>query len=754
MPQNKTSSTGFWRSRKALAPVTPWAILALLIATGCGQNQDLANKNSLRQTRSGQVPLTADAQARTSRSRMAADTTAGDTLPPESPSMEPGDACQGEYCSTNPPADDDLPTLSRELRFPAQREADGMVRHQLGSQEVAQDITLKATEVYHSLSQVQRGRASAVDEHIQGVGQNDITETFYSEADRPLDVLVVIDNGCSMAREAKNMGDKLAPLLEGIEATDWQIGVVTTDPSQTCLRALVKKGDLDPAAAFATAVAVGSNGSSNPRALLQAVRSLQGECLQQPWIRPTSNVELLFISDKDNCVNGKYCSGKDYAEPAYLQNYLSTIRTVGKNAHVNGVFMPPNVKHSDCKSGEKAGNIFAQLVQETGGAYGSICSEDYTPALAAIAKSVTTALRKDFTLARYPAAATVRVYVDGTELSKGFTVSGRIVTLDQPLDPKAKLEILYRDRVATLATRFKLRYPPVADTVVVTVDGKDAAPGSYTLDAAGPAIEFKAAPAANSRIAIGYELDMPLEYRFELGTPILAGSLEVTIDGTLTMDYKVDEATGMVDFAQAPQEGAVIVFTWKAAGAPLLRYPIVLPADQVAAFTATDKATGTPVRVTYKTGAIDLDPTEFVAGRILVIKYQDATMKPTMLTLPQEPIAGSIVATAGAVSCSMEPELIVSGRDLDFSGCGFAADAKDLVVSYRYWIAVEEFVFDVPNFPAPNDFQEWTVWVDDVETTDYTREGKSFRLKQPLVGVQYVRIRLVQRAPDPALPAM
>ena len=67
MQQNKTSSTGFWRSRKALAPVTPWAILALLIATGCGQNQDLANKNSLRQTRSGQVPLTADAQARTSR---------------------------------------------------------------------------------------------------------------------------------------------------------------------------------------------------------------------------------------------------------------------------------------------------------------------------------------------------------------------------------------------------------------------------------------------------------------------------------------------------------------------------------------------------------------------------------------------------------------------------------------------------------------------------------------------------------------
>lgn len=726
-------------------------LLVLGLVTACGPNGEWGTGTASRQMRQAQSPLTADAKPVVSKINQLAESTADDMIPPDSPTTDPGDSCQGEDCSKLP-ADDDLPTITRELTFDARREADGMVRHQLGSKEIIQEITLKASEVNHSLSVVQRGHASAVDEHIQGVGQENLVETFNSEADRPLDVLIVIDNGCSMARESKNMAEKLAPLLDGIKETDWQIGVVTTDPSQTCLRALIKKDDADPAAAFADAVNVGSQGSSNPRALLQAVRSLRGECLQQPWIRSSSNVELLFISDKDNCVNGKYCGNKDYAKAEFLQDYLASIRTVGKNAHVNGVFMPPDVKQCDCKSAEKPGNIFAQLVETTGGEFGSICNQDYAPALAAIANSVTASMRTSFTLARMPVAATVRVYVDGVELMKGFTVAGRIVTLDKPLDVKSKLEIVYRDRVTTLAKRFKLRYVPIADTVIVTVDGKDADPASYSLDLAGPAIEFKEAPAAKSRIAIGYELDMPLDDRFELGMPVLAGSLAVTIDGTATTDYTVDEATGVVTFAQAPKEDAVLVFVWKATGAPILRYPVIIPADQVALFTVTDKDTGMSVAASYQTGAIDVDPTAFVAGRVLLIKYQDMMMSPMTLTLPQEPIAGSVVATAGGVSCSMEPELVIKGRDLDFSGCGFTADATELAVTYRYWIPVEEFVFDVPNFPAPNDYQKWTVWVDDVVTMDYTRDGKTFRINQPLTTARSIRIRLEQRAPDPALP--
>lgn len=740
--------------------ITQLAVLG--IALGCGRTLETANsaqkagsdrtKNRLaNDARAAVAPnLLGKALDRKKAQRFAGEeTTEGDDQPATMPNPEP---CEGEDCAPTSGEEDDFPTISRELTFNAWREAQGMLRHPLNTDDMMHEITLRANEVDHSLSFVQAGQRSAVDEFIQGVGLEDIVENFAAETDRPLDILLVLDNGCSMNREAKNMADKLAPLLDGIAATDWQIGIVTTDPSQSCLRALVKKGDANARDLFADAVKVGSQGSLNPRALLQAVRSLSGECLDRPWLRPNSNVELLFVSDKDNCIDGKACRGKEYAKASYLTGYLSSIRTIGKNARVHGVYMPPGVERCDCKSAERPGAIFAEIVGDTGGSYGSICNEDYAPAIAGITNAVTGAMRQSFTLARDPAANTVHVFIDDQELKTGFTVTGRIVTLDKPLAAQSKLKIVYRDYVSTLATRFKLRYPPVPDSLIVTINGVDAKAGSYTLDAAAPAIEFKEAPAPRARIAIGYKRNMALQDRFELGAAVINGTLSVSIDGTATTAFKLNAADGIVTLDQAPKENSAIVFEWKAEGSPILRYPVLIPEDQATAFTAYDKATSAELKVAYTKGYIDVDPADFVSGRVIVIKYKDSSADRFTVTLPQDPIAGSIMASAGGKSCSMAPELMVNGRELTFSGCKFPADATEVAITYTYKMDVKEFVFDVPNFPAPNDYQKWTVWVNDVETMDYMRNGKTISFDKPLPWGAVVRVRLMQRAPDPALP--
>src|SRR5690606_4392624 len=58
----------------------------------------------------------------------------------------------------------------------------------------------------------------------------------------PLDLLVVVDNSGTMIEEQTNLSTKLAPLLSHIDKSDWQIAVTTTDPSDGCQDALIKKG--------------------------------------------------------------------------------------------------------------------------------------------------------------------------------------------------------------------------------------------------------------------------------------------------------------------------------------------------------------------------------------------------------------------------------------------------------------------------------------------------------------------------------
>lgn len=738
-------------------------LAALTLALGCGQQTEMTSaagtsavdRESRRTGAADAVPA-GQAGVAGSPSQGApgttrafeADPTPGDVIPPSDGRIDPDNPLDPDNPVDPDDPDGDRPKMARELSFDAWRRLEATLRHTLDGAELMQEIPLQETEVDRSLSVVQAKRPTAVDEHIQGVGSEDITESFLGEADRQLDVLLVLDNGCSMEREARHMADKLSPLLDRIAETDWQIGVVTTDPSQSCLRALIKKGDANVRDALAAAVKVGTQGSSNPRALLQAVRSLSGECLQQPWIRQASNVELLFVSDKDNCVDGKSCPGKDYAQGAFLKNYLGTIRTVGKNAHVHGVFMPPEVEKCDCKSAEEPGKIFAQLVRDTGGAAGSICSEDYTPALDAIAGNVAGALRRSFTLARNPVVSTVRVYVEGVELTSGFTVSGRVVTLDTPLATNARLQVVYRDVVTTPQTRFAMRFAPLAATITVNVDGVTPAPGSYAVELNPPAIVFQTPPAANARIAIAYTRDVPLQTRFDLGAPVIAGTLAVTLDGAVTAAYQVDEAAGVVTFDQPPAEDSALFFTFKSRGAPILRYPVTIPVEPGATVAAVDKATGMALVVKYENGFLDVDPSSFAPSRIVVVKYPNPARDEFTVSLPQDPVTGTVIASAGGVTCTMAPELVVSGRDLAFDGCPFPADATEVVISYQYWFEVQEFVFDVENFPAPNDYQMWTVWVNDVETTDYRRDGKTITFLQSLPLGAVVRVRLEQLAPS------
>jgi hypothetical protein len=66
-------------------------------------------------------------------------------------------------------------------------------------------------------------------------------------------------------------------------------------------------------------------------------------------------------------------------------------------------------------------------------------------------------------------------------------------------------------------------------------------------------------------------------------------------------------------------------------------------------------------------------------------------------------------------------------------------------VSYSYVGATyQDFVLTVAKIPDPDDYQVWTVWVNDVVTTNYIRSANVIRFASPLPIGSVVRIQLIQ----------
>lgn len=680
------------------------------------------------------------------------DSTAGDLEPSDDPRNPQGtDGVDPDGEDPDPsekpdPNGNDPDLIIREMSFPTKKELIGEINHDLDSAYVDQELVLKSMTVDKAKQFTQQPRPAAVDEYEQGRGSEDLTENFEGLTTRPLDILLVIDNGSSMQQEAKNIQAKLEPLLSYIDQTDWQVGVVTTDPAQTCLRALIKKGQTDARTAFLNAVNVGTTGSNNPRGFLQAVRSLSGECLTQKWIRDTSAVEILVVSDSDNCVDGNACLGKDYASTTYLSNYMAQIRTIGKDTHFHAVIMPANVAACDCTTAKSQGVLYNKLVNQTGGGLGNICTQNYEPALRAISGSVTVNMLKVFTLKMAPAAGTLKVYRDGVELTTGFTITGRTLELATALGTGQKLTVVYRNAITVPQTKFALRYAPLAGSVKVTVNGVEAAAKTYTVSANPPSIDFAQAPALGAKISISYTRDVPLQTQFKLEDVVRPGSLQVRLNGVLTNDYSFDAVTTIVTFATAPAEGTLINFAYAAAGAPILAYPFDLGDVAPNGLTVVDALTMVPVGFSYANRTITVTAAEFREGRKLLVRYLNANRGSFSVTLPQDPLSGSVKVIGGGITCDKAPQLVVQGRMVTVDGCGFGPDVKAVTVVYHYIETYREFVFNAPNLPAPNDYQFWTVWVDGMETKDYVRLGNVIKFANDVPG-SIVRIQLIQKAP-------
>jgi hypothetical protein len=630
---------------------------------------------------------------------------------------------QENYAFDPTPVDDSTPADRAETgpsranltswTFQASTIGEGELSYQpsqrLGSQTIVMDNNVVATE--RTFTQVDRPMLTET--FSQGSELKRQSEAFKQNASAQgvLDLLLVIDNSGSMKEEQENLSGKLAPLLSYVKDSDWRIGVVTTDPSDGCLRSLINKSDAQASQAFATAVQAGIKGSGNERGILQAVNGLKGECNPTgSWLRNQSTVGVLIVSDEDNCSAGKDCGNEAYAQGSYLTQYLSSIRQTGLNARVYGLIGHPSLSAQQCQTMAAKADIYAAVIAETGGSWGSICSSDYTGTLQAISKDISAILLTQFTLQFKPSQGSLKVYIDGKLQTSGYTLHENVVEFASPPKADAMVSFQYDFSAEVPKAAFALGSKAVTGTIKVYLDGIETK--GFSFDASANAIKFASAPGAKA-IKVVYRRGDDLPKAFQMDPGVSLARMSVKVNGTVlgANAYSYNAENGILGFTAAPSDKALIVVNADKVLDHRLDYAIQIGGESLSAW---DASTGKVIPAGFNQSTVSFSEKEYAPGRKTLIKSLSAmnwrvALDPSVLT-------DRLAVIAEGRACE---SFTVAEGYLDLSPCGYALGS--LVKIALQYEKDRRDTFDLAVLePTTLENAKWKVKVNGTEITNFT----------------------------------
>lgn len=609
-------------------------------------------------------------------------------------------------------------------------------------QEVSLSLTDHRQELHFSMSQelneelklfVQPHRPQAMDAFTQGASGTVRTENFQQLASGSgvLDLVVVIDNSGSMAEEQLNLSTKLNPLLSYISASDWRLAVVTTDYRNGCVREVINKGDPDIQATFAAAIQAGTRGSGNEEGFRMAVEALKGNCLSAPWVRPSSTVAVLIVSDEDNCSNnGLGCSNKDWNTPAYLTDYLASIRQVGTSARTYGLFWDPATPRSQCNTAASVATQYAAAVANTGGTSGSICDADYSTTLSAISRDIATILESQFALEHIPEPSSEKVYINNVVQTDGYRIIGNILKFNDAPAAGSEIRIEYRYGATPVLSMFQLTKSPVPSSLNIKVNGQPIAASGYTYNSADNKITFNPVPPDNASIQVYFREYISLPRSFQIGQDAVSESIYVSINNiAINSDaFRFDSAGGILTFSAEPPEGARIDVSYQSYGVPVLKYPYVLNSGQ-RNIMVNDADTGEILTPDFAGSMLTFSPEDFRRGRNITVWDPDWRDSINVIKLPVPPVSIAVTTEKGACDAS---EFTVNENLVDLQECQAIDDAELVTLKYEFVSIVHSaFAFEREFLQKPHQAQIWRVWIDDSLTTDYEIHDGSVVLNSP-----------------------
>lgn len=614
---------------------------------------------------------------------------------------------------------------SLEQDFESTKAVSKSLHFYLNDRQIEQEIEMSFEKESQSISYQQANRPQHTELFAQGSNGRETVETFTQSSNSSglLDILIVVDNSGSMAEEQHNLSTKLEPLLQYVSGSDWRIGVVTTDPAQGCLRALINKGDHNYKTAYRNAIMAGTNGTGYEQGILQAVNGLKGACNNKSFLRPNSTVAVLIVSDEDNCSNGGDCRNQDYASADYLLNYLDSIREVSVNARVYGLIWHSSQASWQCPTAYNQGHIYTDLIDRSGGSYGSICDNDYTATLASISQNISAILETQFALKFEPIPNTLNVYIDGKLINSGYKVTGNVLEFTNPPADGSTIKVDYKYYTDKPQNEFVISKQIAISDLKVYLDGSLTDESKYYYDKNSRKVIFAQAPACRE-IKIVYQEAVSLKTYFELPDSIEKSSLVISINGTQinVANYEYLSKKRLIHFKHPPIAGSKIDISYNKLVKPSHEYPILLPKDREKTLTVYDSITKDLVKYTIENDTILFDEDEFEESRKITIRHTNSRINNRVIDI-RFPISldSPIKATGDQGNiCEQKDIKVIDGTMIDLDKCIFAPNEKvtlDFVIVRNQ---VLEFAIDDVRLLDPKMSLEWDVKVNGKLTNQYT----------------------------------
>ena len=205
------------------------------------------------------------------------------------------------------------------------------------------------------------------------------TDTFNQNPQPIVDILLVIDDSCSMGDEQSNLASSF-PLLQTTLSNnnvDFHIGVTTTDIARPGAGSLVGTPSILTSStanlptAFSSNVQVGTTGSAF-EAGLEASRLALTTGANPGFLRGTGSVAVIYVTDEDDQSTASSTTG--YAQ--FLEG-LGGLRRVQVNTIVGD--LPAGCQGP--RGSAAAGTRYEAVRQALGGAFSSICATMWSQAL-------------------------------------------------------------------------------------------------------------------------------------------------------------------------------------------------------------------------------------------------------------------------------------------------------------------------------------------------------------------------------------
>lgn len=623
---------------------------------------------------------------------------------------------------------------------------------------VRQTFPMTVPLVAKATSKQQAIRTEKQSQFKQGFYGEKIAEDFSQNKLGVLDLLVILDNSTSMQDELNDISKRLEPLISSVSGSDWRIAFIKTDPREECIMSFVSRDDKDAAENFRKTI-MSVKPDSDPRAqkehgILQSVRGLADleKCRvsRDSWVRPKSNVAVLIISDEDNCQGDApgdtTCEVPASNNAEYLTDYMKNNmgRTLGVDAKVYSIVWDP--ARAICQGGYGKGHTYKKATDLSKGKMAHICDRNFESTLSMISKDLKITLKNQLTLKQVPNENTLKIYVNNTLWTTGYTVDQQILTFTTVPPVGATIHVEYETPSEPVRNAFVFDEATKVDanTLRVLVNGVAQPKEAYDFIAAQNTLEFKQAPAELATITVYFKDATQLLNSFVIDGKPASNLIRVYVDNVPATNFKYDVASKTITFAQAPQDGAVIKIEYAEKGSPTLTYtlsPMVTNFIDLKAYRVGRNTES--LAITLDKNAVTIKPEDFVEGENLVVDYRDPNTAAQKFMLSDIPYNGQLDIKLSGTTLCVANDFTLDGMELK-TDCVLAQNEQITVSFDRVKARYQEFELSGVMDPEK---AVWMVFVDNQETKQYTRQGSKIKFPSPLPETSVVRLRAAEKVP-------